>query len=152
MEPTRTIRLTESEAWLIDDLVRHTWSEGMRAVGKDLLIKVFSIITEFEARRTLPYPPRELPIALTEDECWAIDFHIRRGSGEEGKLYIGQQLLLKVFDALLALRNDDEARRAQAERGQAEPAEPSLREDWRDRLREYLRRDLDAPEGTPSPD
>lgn len=151
MEPTRTIRLSESEAWLIDDLVRHTWSEGMRPVGKDLLIKVFSLITEYESRRTLPYPPRELPIALTEDECWAIDFHIRRGTGEEGKLFVGQQILLKVFDALLALRNDDEARRAAADSRASSAAEPPLREDWRDRLRDYLHRDSEPPD-LPKPD
>ena len=101
--------ITESEAWTLDDMIRHTWTEDGKNVGQGLLLKTFGVIREFEARRS--NPPGMLPFALTEDECWAIDFHIRRHHVDPMGLPVGRALLLKVFAALLEIRNAEEVQR-----------------------------------------
>jgi hypothetical protein len=99
----QTVMITESEAWTLDDMVRHTWAEEGRNVGQGLLLKTFAVIREFEARRS--NPPDLLPIALSEEECWAIDFHIRRHQIDPMGIPVGRALLLKTFGALIAMRN-----------------------------------------------
>src|SRR5581483_10117133 len=76
MGSERTTSLTPAEAWALDDLIRHTWTEEGKPVGRGLLLKVFAVIKEFETRRNDGHPPDVLPIALTEEECWTIDFHV----------------------------------------------------------------------------
>jgi hypothetical protein len=105
----QTIFINDAEAWAIDDLVRHNVVEDGRNVGQGLLIKVFAVIREFEARR--PGPPATLPIALTEDECWVVDYHIRRTYVDPMGNAVGRGLLLAVFGALLALRDFEAVRR-----------------------------------------
>src|SRR5579884_2286610 len=95
--------ISELEAWAIEDMIRHTWMDEGRPVGKGLLLKVFTLVHEFEARRNDESPPAELPLVLTEDELWAIDFHIRDRP-------VGKGLLLKVFTLVHefeARRNDE---------------------------------------------
>jgi hypothetical protein len=106
----RTTYLTPAEAWALNDLIRHTWTEEGRPVGRGLLLKVFAIVKEFEARRNDPFPPEVLPIALTEDECWAIDFHVRRSYVDPEGYRVGRPLLLKIFGLILEMRNQEDLR------------------------------------------
>jgi hypothetical protein len=66
-----------------------------------LLIKVFSLLKEFEAGSKSP----TLPLALTERECWCIDFNIRHdlNMGHES---VGKRLLLQVFGLILEFNNE----------------------------------------------
>ncbi len=100
-----TIHLTHLESWLLDDMIRHTWNDESRPVGKGLLLKVIALIREFEERSLRPHPPASLPIALNEDECWAIDYHVRRNLRDTDGRPVGKELLLKSFDALLSICN-----------------------------------------------
>src|SRR5437868_3002017 len=135
---TRSIQITELEAWAIEDMVRHTWSDEGRPVGKGLLLKIFALVHEFEARRSEENPPAELPLVLSEDELWGIDFHIRRGHLDPSGVRVGKELLLKVFARLLESRNAEEMKRLRftESREQDNPDhERRLRE-----LREHFRR------------
>ncbi len=105
MSSEATIHLTHLEAWLLDDMVRHTWTDESRPIGKGLLLKAIAVIREFEERTHQPNPPAMLPIVVTEDECWAIDYHIRRGLKDSDGRPVGKELLLKAFDALLTICN-----------------------------------------------
>ena len=126
--------VTEPEAWTLDDLIRHTWTEEGRNVGKGLLIKVFAVLKEFEARRA--NPPSTLPIALTEEECWVVDYHVRRAYTDATGTNIGRQLLLKVFGVLLALRNTEMVTHLHLPEAKDDgESEPHRR--W-DELREFL--------------
>jgi hypothetical protein len=104
------IEITEDEAWAIDHTIRHTYTDGQSNVGKTLLLKVMNIILEFEDRRGKPFAPQVLPLAVTEEECWAIDHQIRCDLTVNGKP-VGRALLLKVFRALTEFANqrDSEA-------------------------------------------
>jgi hypothetical protein len=102
-----TTNLTPAEAWALDDLIRHTWTEEGKPVGRALLLKVFAVVKEFEARRNDAHPPDVLPIALTEEECWTIDFHVRRNYVDPEGYRVGRPLLLKVFGLILEMRNQD---------------------------------------------
>ena len=62
------IEITEDEAWAIDHTIRHTYAEGPNIIGRDLLLKVMTLVLEFEERRGKPLAPQVLPLALTEDE------------------------------------------------------------------------------------
>jgi hypothetical protein len=108
---TRSIQISELEAWAIEDMIRHTWTDEGRPVGKGLLLKIFALVHEFEHRRTDDAPPTELPLILAEDELWAIDFHIRRGHLDPSGVRVGKDLLLKVFVRLLEIRNGEEMKR-----------------------------------------
>jgi hypothetical protein len=108
---TRSIQITELEAWAIEDMVRHTWADEGRPVGKGLLLKIFALVHEFEHRRSDDAPPSELPLVLAEDELWSIDFHIRRGHLDPSGVRVGKELLLKVFARLLEIRNAEEMKR-----------------------------------------
>ena len=66
-------------------------------------MKVIAVIREFEQRSLKPHPPSMVPIAVNEDECWAIDFHIRRNLRDTDGRPVGKELLLKTFDALLSI-------------------------------------------------
>jgi len=99
------IEITEDEAWAIDHTIRHTYAEGANVIGRDLLLKVMTLVLEFEERRGKPLAPQVLPLALTEDECWAIDHQIRCDLTVNGKP-IGRAILLKVFHALTEFAND----------------------------------------------
>ncbi len=99
------VEVTEDEAWAIDHTIRHTFSEGPNNVGRDLLLKVMHVILEFEERRGKPFSPQVLPVALTEDECWAVDHQIRCDLTVNGKA-VGRGILLKVFRALTEYAND----------------------------------------------
>ena len=139
--------ISELEAWAIEDMIRHTWLDEGRPVGKGLLLKVFTLVREFETRRNDDPAPSELPLVLSEDELWAIDFHIRRGHLDPSGVRVGKELLLKVFDRLLELRNAEEMKRlrlAHAEENDNPEHERRLRE-----LREQYRR-LDDGRGDTS--
>jgi len=103
VEPTKVIHLSESDCWAVDYLVRHTWKddEGPGTVGKGLLLKVFSMLKEFEAGCKSP----TLPLALTERECWCIDFNIRHDLNM-GHEPVGKRLLLQVFGLVLEFNNE----------------------------------------------
>ena len=105
MSPEATIHLTHLESWLLNDMIRHTWNDESRPVGKGLLLKVIALIREFELRSLKPHPPASLPIVLNEDECWAVDYHIRRNLRDTDGRPVGKELLLKTFDALLSICN-----------------------------------------------
>jgi len=92
-------------------MVRHTWMDEGKPIGRGLLLKVFALIREFDARRDDPQAPGELPIVLSEEEFWSIDFHIRRGHLDPSGVRVGRELLTKVFDRLLDIRNGEETRR-----------------------------------------
>src|SRR5262249_48948654 len=107
----RNVPLSELEAWAIEDMIRHTWTDDGKPTGRGLLLKIFTLIREFEARRNEPDAPGELPVVLTEEELWAIDFHIRRGHLDPSAVRVGRELLLKVFGRLLDIRNAEEMKR-----------------------------------------
>ncbi|HLZ07388.1 MAG TPA: hypothetical protein VKT80_02290 [Chloroflexota bacterium] len=133
----RTTHLTPAEAWAMDDLIRHTWFDEGRPIGRGLLLKVFAVIKEFEARRNDPHPPDLLPIALSEDECWTIDFHIRRGFVDPEGYRVGRPLLLKVFGLILEMRNQETLRTLPAADEVPESTDVARRfEQWRELLRD----------------
>ncbi|TAK23223.1 MAG: hypothetical protein EPO26_08150 [Chloroflexota bacterium] len=111
MAGARSIPLTELEAWAIEDMIRHTWTDEGRPVARGLLLKIFTLIREFDARRNDANAPGELPVVLTEDEFWAIDFHIRRGHVDPTGVRVGRELLVKIFARLLDIRTGDDMRR-----------------------------------------
>lgn len=148
MPQHRSILINELEAWAIEDMVRHTWVDEGRPVGKGLLLKIFTLVHEFETRRVDESPPSELPLVLSEDELWAIDFHIRRGHLDPSGARVGKELLLKVFDRLLEIRNAEEMKRlrfAHADETDNPEHERRLRE-----LREQYRRADDTSLGEAS--
>lgn len=134
-----TLHLTESEAWLLDEVVRHTFADEGQPVGKDLLLKVFSVLREFRGATGRPFPPKEIPITLTEPECWLIDYYVnvarlQRADGHTAQTARG--LLLKVFDMILAFQ----AGRVLAEGGlHTVLADDALDERLRERLEEWQR-------------
>lgn len=134
----RTTYLTPAEAWALDDLVRHTWTEEGKPVGRGLLLKVFAVIKEFEARRNDAHPPEVLPIALTEEECWTINFHVRRNYVDPEGYRVGRPLLLKVFGLILEMRNQEAVKAIPvADGGETDPADVTRRlEQWREFLRD----------------
>ena len=99
------IELNEDEAWAIDHTIRHTYAEGQANIGRDLLLKVMTVVLEFEDRRGKPFAPELLPVALTEDECWAIDHQIRCDLTVNNKP-VGRAILVKVFRALSEFANE----------------------------------------------
>lgn len=99
------VEVTEDEAWALDHTIRHTFNEGTNNVGRDLLLKVMHVVLEFEERRGKPFSPQVLPVALTEDECWAVDHQVRCDLTVNGKA-VGRGILLKVFRALTEYAND----------------------------------------------
>lgn len=140
MTAEQTVMITESEAWTLDDMIRHTWTEEGRNVGQGLLLKTFGVIREFEARRSSP--PDLLPIALTEEEFWAIDYHVRRHHVDPMGIPVGRALLLKVFGALIAIRDAEELRRM----GLHESAEGDEDAETRRRLDDFRRSQGDGEE------
>jgi hypothetical protein len=110
------VEVTEDEAWAIDHTIRHTYSEGPNNVGRDLLLKVMTVVLEFEERRGKPFSPQVLPVALTEDECWAIDHQIRCDLTVNGKP-VGRAILLKVFRALTEFANERDSESGVAQLG-----------------------------------
>ena len=110
------IEVTEDEAWAIDHTIRHTFNEGPNNVGRDLLLKVMTVVLEFEERRGKPLSPQVLPVALTEDECWAIDHQIRCDLTVNGKP-VGRAILLKVFRALTEFANERDSESGVAQLG-----------------------------------
>ena len=104
----RYIEITEDEAWAIDLTVRHTHVESGDVVGRELLLKTMYVILEFEDRRGAPLSPQTLPIALTEQECWALDYQVRCDLTINNK-YVGRGLLLKVFRALTEFASERDA-------------------------------------------
>lgn len=99
------IELTEDEAWAVDHTIRHTYADGQTVIGRDLLLKVMTVILEFEDRRGKPFAPETLPVALTEDEAWAVDHQIRCDLTVNNKP-VGRAVLLKVFRVLTEFAND----------------------------------------------
>ncbi len=139
MGDERTTYLTPAEAWALDDLIRHTWTEEGKPVGRGLLLKVFAVIKEFEARRNDPHPPDVLPIALSEEECWTIDFHVRRNYVDPEGYRVGRPLLLKIFGLILEMRNQEALRSWKVVDGvsEAEASDVARRlEQWRELLRD----------------
>jgi hypothetical protein len=133
----RTTSLTPAEAWAIDDMIRHTWTDEGRPIGRALLLKVFAVIKEFDARRNDPQPPDLLPIALSEDECWTIDFHIRRVFVDPEGYRVGRPLLLKVFQLILEMRNQEELRSLPSASEVPNATDSARRfEQWRELLRD----------------
>lgn len=99
------VEINEDEAWAIDHTIRHTYSDSGVVIGRDLLLKVMTLVLEFEERRGKPFAPETLPLALTEDECWAIDHQIRCDLTVNNKP-VGRAILLKVFQALASYANE----------------------------------------------
>lgn len=133
----RTTYLAPAEAWAIDDMVRHTWADEGRPIGRALLMKVFAVIKEFEARRNDSHPPDVLPIALSDDECWTIDFHIRRNFVDPEGFRVGRPLLLKIFGLILEMRNQEDVRTFPGAPEAPHSTEMTRRfEEWRDLLRD----------------
>ncbi len=132
-----TMYVAEAEAWTIDDLIRHTWTEEGKNIGRGLLIKVFAVLREFEARRSSPNSPATLPIALTEEECWVIDYHVRRSYVDPTGAPIGRQLLLKIFGTVLAIRNHEAVKTLRLPEARGGQDEPGLRHRLED-LRDFL--------------
>ena len=99
------IDISEDEAWAIDHTIRHTYQDGQQNIGTDLLLKAMNIVLEFEERRAQPSASQELPLALTEAECWAIDHQIRCDVTLNDKP-VGRNLLLKVFRLLTEYANE----------------------------------------------
>jgi len=97
VELTKVVHLSEADCWAVDYLVRHTWKDddGPPGVGKGLLVKVFSLLKEFEAGCKTP----TLPLALTERECWCNDLNM-------GHEPVGKRLLLQVFGLILEFQNE----------------------------------------------
>ena len=145
----RSISLSELEAWAVEDMIRHTWSDDGKAVGRALLLKVFGIIREFESRRNDADAPAELPVVLTEEELWAIDYHIRRGHLDPSGVRVGRELLLKVFGRLLDIRNGEEMKRLRFTET-VESESPDKMRRLRE-LREQFRQDDQTPaDGSPN--
>ncbi len=143
MPHVRSIVMTELEAWAIEDMIRHTWSEEGRPIGKMMLLKLFALIGEFDLRRDETSPPSDLPLILAEEELWAIDFHIRRGHLDPSGVRVGRELLMKVFEGLLDIRNSEEMKRLrfpEAEEVSNPESERRLRE-----LRDQYRRSEENP-------
>lgn len=149
MANARSISLSELEAWAIEDMIRHTWTDEGKSVGRGLLLKVFTLVREFEARRNDTDAPAELPVVLTEEELWAVDYHIRRGHLDPSGVRVGRELLIKVFGRLLDIRNGEEIKRlrfAEAVESESPERMRRLRE-----LREQFRKDDGAPaDGSPN--
>jgi hypothetical protein len=102
------LHLSEPEAWLLDEVVRHTFTEDGQPIGRELL-KVFSVLREFRLAASRPFPPKELPLAVTESECWLIDYQInaaRLQRSDPHSQRVARELLLKVFDLILAFQGD----------------------------------------------
>ena len=137
----RSLPLTELEAWAIEDMVRHTWNDEGRPVGRSLLLKIMALLDEFEQRRGQPHPPRDLPLVLSEEECWAVDFHIRRGHVDPTGVRVGRELLYKVFRLLLDLRAADEVRSLGLPDALADEADPDVQSRLSD-LHDFLERNL----------
>ena len=137
------IEITEDEAWAIDHTIRHTYADAANNVGKDLLLKVMTLVLEFEERRGKPFAPQVLPLALTEDECWAVDHQIRCDLTVNGKP-IGRGLLLKVFRALTEFANDRDSESGVQQLG-------SLADLLRAPAEEEPSSSQDAPDGEGSP-
>ncbi len=146
MSAERTMYITETEAWTVDDLIRHTWTEEGKNIGTGLLIKVFAVLREFEARRA--NAPETLPIALTEEECWVIDYHVRRSYADATGTPVGRQLLLKVFGTLLAIRNGEAVRGLRLRDAEVAQDDLGLRRRLDD-LREFL--DRSDEDNSPKP-
>lgn len=144
MNAERTMYITEAEAWTIDDLIRHTWTEEGRNIGRGLLIKVFAVLREFDARRDSS--PETLPIALTEEECWIIDYHVRRSYVDPTGAPVGKPLLLKVYGTLLAIRNSEAVRHLQLRDAEGITGDAGMRRSLDD-LREFLDRADDEAAG-----
>lgn len=141
----RTTSLTPAEAWALDDLIRHTWTEEGKPVGRGLLLKVFAVIKEFEARRNDAHPPEVLPIALTEEECWTINFHVRRNYVDPEGYRVGRPLLLKVFGLILEMRNQEAVKSIPVtDSAETDSSEATRRlEQWREFLRDEANHDGD---------
>ncbi|MBX6773010.1 MAG: hypothetical protein IRY83_14875 [Chloroflexi bacterium] len=156
MGSERTTYLTMAEAWALDDLIRHTWTEEGRPVGRGLLLKVFAVIREFEARRNDPCPPEVLPIALSEDECWAIDYHVRRSYVDPEGYRVGRPLLLKIFGLLLEMRNQEDLDSLRLAENAVDIDSPDVArrlEQWREHLNdEPPENGGDSPPERPQPD
>lgn len=138
-EPVRTLCISEAEAWLLDEVIRHTFGEHGQPVGRDLLLKVFSVLREFRVAASRPFPPRELPLAITEAECWLIDYHVnaaRLQRADPQTARVARELLLKVFDLILAFQT---ARVLGGERLRTTPADDALDASLRERLAEWHR-------------
>src|SRR5438874_1086730 len=86
-------------------MIRHTWSDEGRPVGKGLLLKIFALVHEFEHRRTEENPPAELPLVLSEDELWGIDLFQEGQIRGSTHTYIGMEA--SGVGACSALRADD---------------------------------------------
>jgi len=141
---TYTVQLSEPEAWLLSGVLQPTaGSETGRQTLRTLLLKLFSILNEFEERRGRPFPPSELPLALNEEECWLICHHTRplTGDGRIGRM--AQAVLLKVSRLLLMMQQSkavDPLAWPVADR----PAGDALQPEDIERLRRYLS-DLQGP-------
>jgi hypothetical protein len=134
----RTMYITSAEAWALDDLIRHTWTDEGKQIGRGFLLKVFAVIKEFEHRKSELHPPEVLPIGLTEEECWMIDYHVRRSYVDPDGYRIGRPLLLKVFGLILEMRNQESVRSLRMPDSADQHGDQSdiarRFEEWRERL------------------
>ncbi len=108
--PAKVIMVSEAECWVLDGLIHHDYRTEAPSIERGLLIKVMGLLREFaDADKA----PPELPLALTETECWAIDAHVQFDLSFNGR-QIGRQLLLKVFDLILQFDNERRSERLTA--------------------------------------
>lgn len=138
-EPVQTLYLCEAEAWLLDEVVRHTFGDDGQPVGRDLLLKAFSVLREFRAAASRPFPPKELPLAVTEAECWVIDYFVnaaRLQRVDPQTARAARELLLKVFDLILTFQTE---RLLGGERLSTAHGDDALDATQRERLAEWHR-------------
>lgn len=103
--PAKVIMVSEPECWVLDGLIHHDYRNEGPSIERGLLIKVMGLLREFaDAEKA----PSELPLALTETECWCIDTHVQFDLSFNGR-QIGRHLLLKVFDLVLKFDNERRA-------------------------------------------
>lgn len=104
----KIIEVSEGECWAIEYTVRSREMNDPRRLERDLLLKVMAILVEFEDRRGKPFPPKYLPLALTEDECWLIVQRVPFDMVLSGE-HVGRSVLLKTFRILLEYANERES-------------------------------------------
>jgi hypothetical protein len=104
----KIIEVSEGECWAIEYTVRSREMNDPRRIERDLLLKVMALLVEFEDRRGKPFPPKQLPLALTEDECWLIVQRVPFDMVLSGE-HVGRSVLLKTFRILLEYANERES-------------------------------------------
>jgi hypothetical protein len=104
----KVVHVTENECWAVEYTVRSRELPETRRLERDLLLKIMALLVEFEDRHGKPFPPTQLPLALTEEECWLIVQRVPLDVVLSGE-HAGRTVLLKTFRILLEYANEREA-------------------------------------------